>query len=149
MAVKEKQTLDMSQLLLGAYELGDLLNQSAEVADYLYWKEKMKQDEEAQHLIREFAKTKERFEECQRFGHFHPSYHSAMEEMQSMQEKLHHCECIRRYKEAEDHIDELLYDVSSTIAYSVSDSIKVPSNNPLPSDSSCSSCGGNCNGGCG
>ena len=59
-------------------------------------------------------------------------------------------ESIRRYKEAEDAVDTLLYDVSVMIAGSVSPSIKVPSNNPMPTGG-CGG-GGSCScgsGGCG
>ena len=34
----EAETIDMSAVLMQAYDMGDMINSSAEVADYLYWK---------------------------------------------------------------------------------------------------------------
>ncbi|WP_281887851.1 YlbF family regulator [Paenibacillus sp. YYML68] len=148
MAVMESRTLDMAALLLEAYQLADMINNSAETADYLYWKHMKDQDEEAALLVRKFQKAKERFEECERFGHYHPNYHEALEQIQAVQAELDEVMSVRRFKEAERKLDELLQAVAETIAYSVSDTIKVPSNDPLASTGGCSS-GGSCSGKCG
>ncbi|MBP1156112.1 MULTISPECIES: YlbF family regulator [unclassified Paenibacillus] len=148
MAVMESQTIDMSAILLGAYELADMIKLSAETADYLYWKQLVEENEEVGRLTKEFAKQKERFEECERFGHYHPNYHEALEQVKKAQEQLDALELVRRFKEAESQLDELLYEVSQMVAHSVSDTIKVPSNDPLASGGGCSS-GGSCSGKCG
>ncbi|WP_438446736.1 YlbF family regulator [Gorillibacterium sp. sgz5001074] len=148
MSVMERTALDMSALLLGAYELGDMILASGEAADYLQWKKAMAEDPAAQELIRKLQKQKDLFEECQRFGHFHPEYHKAMDAVRAVQEELDGVESVRRFKEAEERLDDLLYEVSETIARSVSDSIKVPTNKLLPESGGCSS-GGSCSGKCG
>ncbi|WP_025701109.1 YlbF family regulator, partial [Paenibacillus forsythiae] len=74
MSVAEYNTVDMTEVLTNAYELGDLINQSAEVADYLYWKGRVAANSDIQSLIRKLHSKKELFEETQRFGHFHPNY---------------------------------------------------------------------------
>ncbi|WP_426447268.1 YlbF family regulator [Paenibacillus sp. S-38] len=148
MAIMEPQTLDMSALLLGSYELADYIKQSAETADYLYWKERKDADPEVRALVKEFGKSKERFEECERFGHYHPNYHEALDAVKEVQSRLEAVESVRRFMEAERKLDELLYEVSEMIARSVSDTIKVPSNDPLASTGGCSS-GGSCSGKCG
>lgn len=148
MAVMESQTIDMSAILLGAYELADMIKLSAETADYLYWKQLVEENEEVSRLTKEFAKQKERFAECERFGHYHPNYHEALEQVRKVQEQLDALEPVRRFKEAESRLDELLYEVSQMVAHSVSDTIKVPSNDPLASGGGCSS-GGSCSGKCG
>lgn len=103
-------------------------------------------------MVRQFDKKKELFEECQRFGHFHPDYHAALGQVQEIQNQLDSLESVRRFKLAEERLDNLLYSISQTIAHSVSDTIKVPSNDPLTSGGSCStgscSTGGSCSGGC-
>jgi cell fate (sporulation/competence/biofilm development) regulator YlbF (YheA/YmcA/DUF963 family) len=147
MSIMEAQTLDMAAILMHAYDVGDLINRSQEAADYLYWKRIMEQDAEAQRFIRELAKTKELFEETQRFGHYHPNYHEALERVRAAEEKLAAVESVARFKEAEERLDDLLYAVSETLARSVSDSIKVPSNKLEPTGG-CSS-GGSCSGKCG
>ncbi|MFK7695273.1 YlbF family regulator [Paenibacillus sp. HJGM_3] len=139
----EQEALDVTELLSQAYELGDLINGSAEVADYAYWKQQLEADAVAQAALRRFGQLKERFAETERFGHFHPNYHEAMDAAKAAELELEQIESIRRFKEAEARLDELLYTVSETIAYAVSDSIKVPSNNPLPTKGGCGS-GGSC-----
>lgn len=148
MAVTETQTMDMSAILLEAYDLADMIKSSVETADYLYWKQQKEKDQEVSRLIREFNKKKELFEECQRFGHFHPNYHEALDQVKEVQEQLDRNESVRRFKEAEKRLDDLLFEVSSTLAQAVSDTIKVPSNDELSSGGGCAS-GGSCSGQCG
>jgi cell fate (sporulation/competence/biofilm development) regulator YlbF (YheA/YmcA/DUF963 family) len=148
MGIMEAQTLDMAAILMQAYEVGDLINRSQEAADYLYWKQVLEQDEAAQQGIRELAKLKDLFEETQRFGHYHPNYHEALDKVKAAESKLAELESVARFKEAEERLDELLYTVSETIAHAVSDTIKVPSNQLLPIEGGCSH-GGSCSGKCG
>lgn len=62
-------------------------------------------------------------------------------------------ESVKRFRQAEAALDEMLHSVSSTIAYAVSQSVKVPSNSSNTEGGSCSSggcsSGGGCSGGCG
>ncbi|MFC0213204.1 YlbF family regulator [Paenibacillus chartarius] len=148
MSIMEAQTLDMAAILMQAYDVGDLINRSQEAADYAYWKQAMEQDPEAQRFIRELAKTKELFEETQRFGHYHPNYHEALEKVRQAELRLQQIETVARFTEAEERLDNLLFSVSETIARSVSESIKVPSNKLEPEGHSCAS-GGSCSGNCG
>ena len=148
MSMMEAQTLDMSAILMQAYDVGDMIKSSAEVADYLYWKHELERSSEVKELKALFLKKKELFEECERFGHYHPSYHDALGQVQAAQEKLDEVEAVRRFKEAEGKLDDLLYTISATIAHSVSESIKVPSNKLLPTGGGCAS-GGSCGGKCG
>lgn len=151
MAVTEAQALDMSAILMQAYDLGDMIKISAETADYLYWKQRKDEDPQVKELVKLFNKKKDLFEECQRFGHFHPDYHAALEQVQSIQAQLDSLESVKYFKEAEQRLDDLLYTVSQMIAHSVSDTIKVPGNDMNAgggcSTGSCST-GGSCSGGC-
>ncbi|GKU78485.1 YlbF family regulator [Paenibacillus sp. L3-i20] len=143
-------SIDMASLLLSAYEIGDWINDSAEVADYLYWKSEVSQNEEVKILQKQFAKAKELFEECQRFGRFHPSYNEAKDKVKLIERQMASVECISRFKASEQVVDEMLYEVSRIIAESVSENIKVPSNEK-GAGGGCSS-GGSCgcsSGGCG
>ncbi|MEX2416587.1 MAG: YlbF family regulator [Paenibacillaceae bacterium] len=148
MSVMEKTALDMAAVLMKAYQLGDMINGSAEVVDYLYWKDFLDQDTEVKALVQQLDRKKELFEECQRFGHYHPDYHKALDGVKQIEHQLEEIESVARYKASEAKLDELLYDISTTIAYAVSDTIKVPSNNPSPSEGGCSA-GGSCSGSCG
>lgn len=142
-------SLDMAGLLLNAYQLGDMIVDSAAVADYLYWKAAVAEHAEVQELKRDFLKAKDLFEECQRFGRYHPDYHAAKGKVKELQSRLDHYECVSRFKEAEAAVDQLLYEVSSTIAAAVSETVKVPGNEGV--SGGCGS-GGSCScgsGGCG
>ncbi|GAB6990520.1 YlbF/YmcA family competence regulator [Paenibacillus pini] len=128
MSVSELHTVDMAAVLMNAYELGDMINQSVEVSDYLHWKQQVDQNEGVQELVRTLAKKKELFEETRRFGHFHPNFHSAKDEVKAVEGMLEQFEEVTRFKLAEQNLDEMLHQMSEMIAYSVSDTIKVPSN---------------------
>ncbi|MNI47807.1 hypothetical protein D3C73_1023430 [compost metagenome] len=147
-SVMEKTALDMSAVLLRAYDLGDMILASKEVADYQQGKRLMAENAEAQALIRKLMQKKDLFEECQRFGHFHPEYHKAMNAVSEVQEELDAVPCVKFFKDAEERLDELLYEISATIAHSVSETVKVPSNKLEPHSGGCSS-GGSCSGKCG
>lgn len=136
-------TIDMATLLLNAYELGDMINQSAEVAEYAYWKNIVDGNERVHDLVKQFDKAKELFVECERFGRFHPDYHSAKGKVEAIQLQLSEIDCVSRFKAAEQAVDDLLFSIASEIAGSVSDTIKVPSNDPLVKGGGCSS-GGSC-----
>ncbi|MFS0727748.1 YlbF family regulator [Paenibacillus sp. 1P07SE] len=143
-------SLDMGALLLQAYELGDMINASAPVADYLYWKTAVAEDEQAQELVIQFRKAKELFAECERFGRFHPDYHEARDKVKAIEARLDELPSVQRFKAAEQEVDDLLYEMSKLIAESVSDTIKVPGNERGGSGG-CGS-GGSCScgsGGCG
>ncbi len=136
----------MAQMLTYAYELGDMINDSVCVSDYLYWKQLIDRNEEIQKYVRKLASKKELFEETQRFGHFHPNYHAAKDQVAEVERELEQFEAVRRFKQAEKELDDLLHEMSEMIAYSVSHSIKVPGNDPNPkggcgSGGACS-CGG-------
>ncbi len=138
--------MDTVALLTQAYEVGDLINASSEVALYLHWKQVLEQSKEVQHITRKLQQKREIYDDCQRFGHFHPDYHAAMGEVEQVERELNQLEVVQQFKKAEEELDELLYQISETIAHAVSNSIKVPSNKLIPSGGGCS--GGSCSGKC-
>ncbi|MBB6671145.1 YlbF family regulator [Cohnella nanjingensis] len=142
---------DMAALTSYAFELGDLIKHSAIAAEYAYWKERVDRNGDAQQLIREFARAKEQFADCERFGRFHPDYNEALDRVYAVETRLNAIEPVRRFKDAEAAVDQLLHEVSLTIARSVSETIKVPDNDPNPKAKGCGG-GGSCScgsGGCG
>ncbi|MBN2983471.1 YlbF family regulator [Cohnella algarum] len=140
---------DMTLLMTRAFELGDMIKQSALAAEYVYCKEWVRRDERANELSREFVKAKEKFADCERFGRFHPDYNEALDRVKGLEKTLADHEPVRRFKAAEEAVDLLLHEVSLAIARAVSETIKVPDNNPNPKG--CGG-GGSCScgsGGCG
>ncbi len=146
---REGEAADFASLMSLAYELGEMIKQSALAAEYVYYKDRVGRDATVHALVRDFAKAKERFAECERFGRFHPDYNEALDRVYEMEARLAAIEPVKQFKEAEQAVDLLLHEVSLLIARAVSSSIKVPDNDPNPkgcgSGGSCS-CGG---GGCG
>ncbi len=120
--------LDMTELLIDAYQLADEINESEEVKNYLRLKKAMQEDAQVQKLIQNFQKIKMEYEEAQRFGIFHPDYHQAKQRAEEFQRKMTEHPLIAAYLEAESKLDQLLYEISTAIAHSVSESIKIPSN---------------------
>lgn len=142
---------DLATLISSAFELGDSIKRSVYAAEYAYWKDQVHRDEDAKRLSKQFAKAKDKFAECERFGRFHPDYNAALEEVYAVQAELDGLESVSRFKAAEASLDELLYDISRTLAHAVSATIKVPDNDPNPKGSGCGG-GGSCScgsGGCG
>ncbi|WP_040227997.1 YlbF family regulator [Bhargavaea cecembensis] len=93
--------------------------------------------------IREFTLMKERYEEVQRFGRYHPDYSTVMKQVRIMKRQLDLDDKVAALKIAENDLQDLLDEVSLLIGKTVSESVKVPVSNPFFSqDSSCS-------GGCG
>jgi len=150
--VMENAPADMALLLTRAFELGDSLKNSVLAAEYVYWKDRVHQDIEVQSLTKQFAKAKEKFSECERFGRFHPDYNAALDQVYELEGKLDQVDSVRNYKAAEKSLDDMLNDISRTLAHAVSLSIKVPDNDPNPKASGCGN-GGSCScssgGGCG
>jgi|GEM_PF-51892 len=115
-----------------AADLGEMIKRSVCVREYLLRKEELRRDEEAQAVIREFVRAKEKFEECERFGRFHPDYREALDRVQAWERKLNEVQTIRKYKAAEEALGRLLYEVSLTLARAVSDTVKVPYDDAAP-----------------
>ncbi|MBN6186069.1 YlbF family regulator [Aneurinibacillus sp. BA2021] len=137
--------LDFHEVMERAHRIGEQLTSSEEMKRYLELRERMNQDQEATASIASFNQMKEAYEEVQRFGKYHPDYNKVTREIRQKKREMEKIPTISAFKQAENALDELLYRVSRTIADAVSESIKVPSNNPLYE-----MMGGGCgSGGCG
>ncbi|RNB79237.1 YlbF family regulator [Brevibacillus fluminis] len=142
------ESVDMAQLIFGASDLSAMINQSLEVETYLQAKSALDQDPEYRRLLPAFTKKKTEYEEVQRFGKYHPDFSRVSSEMRELKRTVEMLDTVQAFKRAENDLDELLYHVGRTIADAVSDTIKVPSNNPfLEAKASGCGTGGSC--GCG
>ncbi|GED51868.1 regulator [Brevibacillus borstelensis] len=141
------KTVDMTELIIHSHELSTMINQSREVSEYILAKQAMEADKEAQRLLALFERKKDQYEDVQRFGKYHPDYDQISKEIRQLKRSIEMLDSVQAFKRAEDSLDQLLYEVSRTIADSVSSSIKVPSNNPFLEAKS-SGCGGGGSCGC-
>jgi cell fate (sporulation/competence/biofilm development) regulator YlbF (YheA/YmcA/DUF963 family) len=102
----------------------------------------LQKNQEAQTLIKQFIALKERYEEVQRFGKYHPDFTSVSAQMREMKRAVDLHETIVAFKKAENELQKLLDEVSTIIGMEISTSIKVPTGNPFFD-------AGGCGGGCG
>ena len=93
--------------------------------------------------INDFTILKDRYEEVQRFGKYHPDYSSVMKNIRVTKRKLDMVEDVANLKVAENELQDLLDEVSLLIGKSVSEGVKVPVSNPFFASSG-SSCGSGC-----
>lgn len=100
------------------------------------------------HQIHTFGRMKEQYEDVQRFGKYHPDYHTIMKEIRKQKRALDLDDRIANLKLAENDVQDLLDEISLIIGHSVSEAVKVPVSNPF--FQSGSSCGTGCGtgGGC-
>lgn len=94
--------------------------------------------------IQEFAEMKERYEEVQRFGRYHPDYNIVMKEIRLRKRALDLNEQVAALRLAENDVQHVFDEVGSIIAKSVSESVKVPAGSAFFTSSSC---GGGCGSG--
>ncbi len=140
-------SLDVHALVCHALELAEMIKQSADVQCYLERKERLDNDAQITRLRALFTEKKQVFMACERFGHFHPDYHRAFDEVVAVRDSLEQLDAMVDFKEAERSLDELLFEVSKTIAHAVSETIMVPTD--LEQATTRKSCAdGGCSGKC-
>jgi cell fate (sporulation/competence/biofilm development) regulator YlbF (YheA/YmcA/DUF963 family) len=138
-------TIERIEILDKADELVSMVLDS-DIAEYyrlcLY---KVKSSKETQGKIKSFAVMKERYEEVQRFGKYHPDYKEVMGQIRQLKREVDLDENVAEFKKAENDLQSLLDEISVLIGKSVSENVKVPTGNPF--FDSGSSCGGGCGSG--
>ncbi|ADC48235.1 comK regulator [Alkalihalophilus pseudofirmus OF4] len=135
-------TMSTIELMDQSEELAKSIGQSDVFIQYIHAKKALENDQPAQKLIVEFTEMKERHEEVQRFGRYHPDYDTVSTEIRQLKRKVDVTESVKEFKAAERELEMLLNEVSELIAHSISKTIKVPTGNPYFDQMSCS-------GGCG
>ncbi|MFF5993197.1 YlbF family regulator [Lysinibacillus sp. KU-BSD001] len=100
--------------------------------------------------IHTFSRLKEQYEDVQRFGKYHPDYHTIMKKIREQKRALDLNDAIAQLKIAENDYQDLLDEVSLLIGKSVSEAVKVPVSNPFfATASGCSTGGCGSGGSCG
>ncbi|MGV2619926.1 YlbF family regulator [Halobacillus sp. ACCC02827] len=135
-------TMEIVDILDRSESIGRMVMNSDTMQHYQEAKTALANDKEAQKLIRRFADMKEHYEDVQRFGRYHPDYNSIMKEVRLVKREMDMHESVAQFKKAEREIQKLLDEISESVAFSVSEQIKVPKNGAALTDSGCS-------GGCG
>jgi cell fate (sporulation/competence/biofilm development) regulator YlbF (YheA/YmcA/DUF963 family) len=138
-------TMETLQLITVSEELASMIVQSDVADQYRTSYIALNNDKTAQEIISRFMKTKDLYEDVQRFGKYHPDYKEIRKKMSEVKRELQLNDTISAFKHAEDQIQLLLDETSYLIAQAVSPSVKVPAGNPFFVNT-----GGGCStGGCG
>ena len=130
-----------------AEELTEIMLSSEEVISYRQAHANVYSDAKLAESIHEFAKMKERYEEVQRFGRYHPDYNIVMKSIRVQKRELDMNEQVAALRLAENDVQHLFDEVGSIVAKSVSDSVKVPAGSAFFTGSSCGTgcgSGGSC-----
>ncbi|WP_042349054.1 YlbF family regulator [Bacillus massiliigorillae] len=141
-------TLERVEILQCADELAQMVFESEVGENYLISLYKLQNDAEAQSKIKAFTEMKERYEEVQRFGRYHPDYKYVNLETRTRKRDLDLHPTVAEFKVAENKFQETLDQISVIIARSVSTHIKTPAGNPF-FEGGCSSGGCGSGGSCG
>lgn len=140
-------TMSHVSLLDKAEGLSGMIKSSSIMNDYKQAYLDLQQDETAQQLIREFSQMKIHYEDIQRFGTYHPDYREIMRKVRRAKRKMDMNDKVATFKIQERHLQNLLDEISSLIAKSVSEGIKVPKDGAFLSDTGCGTgcgTGGSC-----
>lgn len=140
-----------SEIILNAYELADMIKESYEVEQYLQDKQTIEKDPEIIQLKKKLKQKKELYEETQRFGNYHPSFYETRDNVKKTLEDINKNPKVKKFREAEDKLNQLLYDISGKLAESISKSIMVVKDDNIIKEDycltgNCTACGlkGNC-----
>jgi len=142
-------TIEHIDILDKADEVTNLILQSEVIEEYRRAYYTLENDKEAQRLIKAFCNMKDHYEDVQRFGHYHPDYHTIMKEVRSSKRKMDMHPTVSAFKIEERKLQRFLDDISETIARSVSEHIMVPKDGLALTDGGCSSGGCGSGGSCG
>jgi cell fate (sporulation/competence/biofilm development) regulator YlbF (YheA/YmcA/DUF963 family) len=138
-------TIERIELLDQADELVQMVIHSDIAEYYRHCLNRLKSSKETQAKIRAFVQMKDRYEEVQRFGKYHPDYKEVMGQIRILKREVDIDDHVAEFKRAENDLQGLLDEISVIIGKSVSDSVKVPTGNPF--FDSGSACGGGCGSG--
>ncbi|MDD9147175.1 MULTISPECIES: YlbF family regulator [unclassified Sporolactobacillus] len=134
-------TIENTSLLDETDGLAQMFVHSEPYAHYADSRAKMEQDETAQALIRHFIRIREKYDEVQRFGRYHPDYKTVIRQMMEAKRAVDLNPLVSEYRRAEKKMEDLLGQVSLLLARAVSDSIKVPTGDPFFDRSCGTGCG--------
>ncbi|ALC80948.1 MULTISPECIES: YlbF family regulator [Bacillus] len=138
-------TLESLQIQSEANHLSNMILSSEIAEEYRICQARLRQDQEVQKLISDFAKIKEQYEDVQRFGKYHPEYREISKKMRDVKRELDLNDAVAAFKKAETELQAVLDEISIEIGQAVSEHVKVPTGNPY--FDSLSSCGGGCGSG--
>lgn len=137
--------MDYVAILDHAEHVANMINQSEVIQTYEKAYVTLQEDEDAQRFIQKFNRFKERYEEVERFGRYHPDYTEIMQNIRKVKRDMDLHPTVAKFKIAEREAQRFLDEISEIIAESVSEHIIVPKEDGLFQENGCAS--GNCGSG--
>ena len=141
-------TVEIVDIIDKSEHLGQMILKSDTMNKYNEAKRALENDKEAQQLIAIFEKTKEQYEDVQRFGRYHPDYSQIMKDIRAHKRDMDMNEKVAAFKVAERNLQSLLDEVSEILARSVSEQIKVPKDGAILTEGGCGCGSGSSGCGC-
>lgn len=134
--------IDIIEVMDHADELNRMILNSEAYQVYKEAYIDLTQNEEVQHLKDKLIRIKEKYDEVNRFGRYHPDYQTIMLETRRRKKEFDMHPEVARVKQLETQLQTLLDEVLIIIASSVSTEVKVEKGNPFFESHTCSSgCG--------
>ncbi|MCI2773319.1 YlbF family regulator [Staphylococcus petrasii] len=126
--------------------LSDMIVQSQLYHDYREAQERLNKDDEAHLMYQAFLKSKMKYDEVMRFGKYHPDYQNVMMDTRRRKRAYEMLPVVMDYKSKEVALQNLIDEVVSKIAFSVSENVKIEAGNPFfKTDHNGCATGGTCN----
>lgn len=138
-------TLEYADILDDSEQLGKMILHSDQAIAYINARRAMEEDKEAQMLIKAFNNIKIHYEDVQRFGRYHPEYNEIMKDVRKTKREMDMNPLVAVFKIEERKLQQLLDEVSTIIADSVSEQVIAPRGD----GHSGGGCGCGSGGGCG
>ncbi|GGG87022.1 YlbF family regulator [Staphylococcus pragensis] len=126
--------------------LSDMIVQSELYYDYREAQERLNHEDEAHLMYQAFLKSKMKYDEVMRFGKYHPDYQNVMMDTRRRKRAYEMLPVVMDYKSKEVALQNLIDEVVSKIAFSVSENVKIEAGNPFfKTDHNGCATGGTCN----
>ncbi|MCB5950776.1 YlbF family regulator [Enterococcus sp. BWT-B8] len=117
---------------------------SSKLKQYKENKRKMSQSETVQERLSEFLSSKTAFERIESYGSHAPDFKTKQRALRQAKRQLDMCEEVSEFRISETDIQDILDTISSAIAKTISDDIKVDAGNPFFTKGTQHGCGGSC-----
>ena len=111
--------------------LSDMIVQSELYHDFRAAQEMLNNDDEAHLMYQAFLKSKVAYDEVMRFGKYHPDYQKVMLETRRRKRAYEMLPVVMDYKSKEVALQNLIDEVVSKIAFSVSKNVNIEAGNPF------------------
>lgn len=140
-------TTETVNILDQSDELSEMIKSSTIYYEYNEAKQKLETNFEVKVLRQKFDQIKSHYDDCLRFGRYHPDYSRVMKETRQQKRAYEMHPVVSDFKTKEAALQNLLDEVISIISFSISKNVKVDTGNPFFSSEnhggSCST-GGSC-----